>query len=532
MGGRKPDGVGTYPARPEQLLLYEVAAQQLAQMQTPVLYRESSTHAYFFVAHLDGSGQDIANLHAPASNVGVFHKQFEQIEATAGSRIAAGYVAGPGTQSNPLMRAADSAVGFSWNEKIEQAYRQLATQAQLWKAKDPDAQISVASIGYSRGAVEVPGLTRLIDHYGIADPGDLRFGRDATGNITVQSHLSPLVAAHQTAQAVVLIDPVGTGIPASYDRRLPPSVISGVTLLAADERRAAFPHTPIIHQGLSADGRFLGLTVPGAHSDAGGGNHRNGLEILAGNLLTDYINALSDTPLLHKRPLAAPEDTVVHRSEQALGGLFELGSSHAGAPRYQHPQLCVVVDPCRDSEPRDEALAGRFETQHPRNAPVPEVAHTADDARVQGPTAQVLPMQQPLLLDDAAHPQHPLYQQALAGISELDARAGRAPDVGSRQLAGTLAARAHETGLQKISHVVLGEDRTRVFAVDTPDLDAPHRRLAYTDVAAGRAQGLQASTQQVEQAEQNRLPAAERPQQMHTQMQSQMHAAPVRVHAH
>ncbi|WP_251278352.1 XVIPCD domain-containing protein, partial [Enterobacter hormaechei] len=53
-------------------------------------------------------------------------------------------------------------------------------------------------------------------------------------------------------------------------------------------------------------------------------------------------------------------------------------------------------------------------------------------------------------------------------------------------------------GLQAISHVLLSDDRTRAFAVDTPDLQAAHRRHAHVDVAAGMAQPLAVSTAQVD----------------------------------
>ncbi|MGD5182297.1 hypothetical protein QUS34_23010, partial [Xanthomonas citri pv. citri] len=100
------------------------------------------------------------------------------------------------------------------------------------------------------------------------------------------------------------------------DRRLPPSVVSGFQISAANERRGLFPVDQILPQGHSADGRFLHVTVAGAHSDIGGSYLRDGLGVRSFNLMTDYHNALLGEPLLQR--LHEPQDprlNVVHHSE-------------------------------------------------------------------------------------------------------------------------------------------------------------------------------------------------------------------------
>lgn len=114
-----------------------------------------------------------------------------------------------------------------------------------------------------------------------------------------------------------------SGKPCRHDRRLPPSVRSGFAIVAEDERRNLFQSTSIIDQGLSTDGRFLGVTTGGPQANVGGGVHLSGLSVRAGNLMTDYLNSLSDAQFLQKRPEPlAPELNVVHRSEEGLFGLY------------------------------------------------------------------------------------------------------------------------------------------------------------------------------------------------------------------
>src|SRR5690606_11731746 len=97
---------------------------------------------------------------------------------------------------------------------------------------------------------------RLVDRHGILDPAGLSFHKDASGELVATSPRPPLVPPGRTAQAVLLFDPVSTSLPQGYDLRLPASVISGFSLLARDERRILFPHTAMIDDGVTPDGRF------------------------------------------------------------------------------------------------------------------------------------------------------------------------------------------------------------------------------------------------------------------------------------
>jgi hypothetical protein len=78
-----------------------------------------------------------------------------------------------------------------------------------------------------------------------------------------------------------------------------------------------FQSLPILGRGRSSDGRFLSLSVPGSLSDVCGGYRLNGLSTRAANLLVQYINRLSTTPLLGEQPEPDEERmNVVHRSEE------------------------------------------------------------------------------------------------------------------------------------------------------------------------------------------------------------------------
>jgi hypothetical protein len=271
-------------------------------------------------------------------------------------------------------------------------YALFIDQAWKWRQADPEAQIRLADVGFSRGAEQAAGFARLVHKRGIQDHTGAVYERDSSNKITgVHYTKPPLVAPGQVIQAEGLFDAVGTGEPYKHDRRPPPSVISGLHIMALDERRGAFPSDRIIDPGLSPDGRFLGLEVAGAHSDVGGSYHRNGLAIRSGNMMMDYLNALSDQPFLQKG--IEPDDprlNVVHRSEEAFpynwmnkgprdqpGGSNErLVPEHTEIRRVNDPGSEIgyrmevirseqpgVIDP-RNAEPLDKSLLDGIE-RHP-----------------------------------------------------------------------------------------------------------------------------------------------------------------------
>jgi len=367
--GNAIDQVARRLATERDLRLFADLRQQLGHLHVPLMQQRSAQQEHLFIALFDGTGQDRQNPRQASSCIAELADQLE--ERTRSRTIKAvgwDYASGIGTQSFPPARALDGVHPYSWDERIEKMYQSLTRFSADWKRRDPDAQIRVIAVGYSRGAVLVPGFARLVDTYGVAaDPEELRFGRDRHGAITVETGLSRLAEPGTVAQAVGLFDPVATGMPRHYDARLPPSVLSGVSLLAADEQRRWFPHHLIIGQQVSADGRFVGAAVPGGHADVGGGNAATGLDVQAFNHMVDYLNTLSEQPLFSHRPVPDdPRAYVVHQQRGVTAG-WGLAMDRDGQRDMKHALAdCTVVDICGASEPVNERLAAQFSYRHPR----------------------------------------------------------------------------------------------------------------------------------------------------------------------
>ncbi|PBJ84175.1 hypothetical protein CMZ84_07000 [Lysobacteraceae bacterium NML93-0399] len=368
-GNRHPDGVRADVVTASQLESFEEVERALAGFAVPLLLDEAAVEQRLFVASFDGTGNSKRDP-AKFTNIALVDEQFRSYARAAEDRLGympvhAGYVAGPGTQGG-LSGMFDAAYGGSYEARIEDMYLQFATQAKIWLDENPDAEIRILATGFSRGAEQAAGFTRLVEERGVQNPTDATFQRNADGLIVgnVIYPNPPLREPGTVVQAAVLLDPVGTGAPRQNDRRLAESVVSGFQITATSERRNLFQGTWITDPGATPDGRFLNVSVAGAHTDIGGGYQRDGLGVLSGNLAIDYINGLIRPPPLEKRALPDdPDRYVIHRSEEHQffnrTTIFDRSGTRGMQDLLAPPALCQID--CRDAMPRNEAMAAALE---------------------------------------------------------------------------------------------------------------------------------------------------------------------------
>lgn len=368
--------VSHYAATAEHLSSYDRAADELYKFKVPALYDAKDRHSYLLIGLMDGTGNDVNKDPLHATNVARFYEQLSELQRAGHNRIFAEYEAGPGTQRNPVSETIDAATGHTSNSIAERTYDSLVVRAQKIYKLDPDAKIAVHAEGFSRGASQVPLLARMIHERGIPNLYRPEYVSDEHGNLTKtfpHFHQAP----GQTPMSVGLYDPVPTGAMTKLDRRLPPSVVSGFQINAADEKRGTFPVDRIIPVGVSEDGRFLSVSVAGAHSDIGGSYLRNGLGTRSQNLMTDYHNALFTEPLLRRLPETYdPRLNVIHRSEE--GGVFKylqyVSAADRNTPQGEVTKLMPDKGAPVPNDPLEAAVRNRPEPMSPA---VAEVAQRA-----------------------------------------------------------------------------------------------------------------------------------------------------------
>jgi hypothetical protein len=265
------------------------------------------------------------------SVVARINKQVQALPDKGVLTVAGGYVEGTYTQEGLLStpkRLLDGRFGITFEDRVETAYYQLCMQAKTWLREDPQAQIRVVGVGFSRGAEEVAALERMIEERGIRDPDAATSRMDKDGLITNIEYADRplLVPPGRTVQAALLFDPVAEGVE-RFDRRLPSSTMSTYQISAEDERRNLFKANDHVPPGFSEDNRNLNSSVGGVHGDVGNTYEENGLGVYSFNLGVAFLNRLSDRPYLQKQDI--PDDPalfVVHRSEQGMHGLYGTSS--------------------------------------------------------------------------------------------------------------------------------------------------------------------------------------------------------------
>ncbi|MGO1073409.1 peptidoglycan-binding protein [Lysobacter sp. CA199] len=435
------EDVSHFEANADRLASYDRAADDLYKFKVPALFSTNDPHSHLLVGLMDGTGNDVNQDPLHATSVARFDAQIQKLKRSGIDRIDVEYIAGAGTQTNLPAFVYDSARGSTSLDRAERMYDRLVTRAQDIYEKDPHAKLAIHLEGFSRGASQVPLLARMIHDRGIPDLSRPEYVRDERG-VPTRSYPHFHQEPGLTPMSVGLYDPVPTGVMERFDRRLPPSVVSGFQINAADEKRNKFPVDRIIPEGASQDGRFLSVTVAGAHSNIGGSYLRNGLGTRSQNLMTDYHNALFSEPLLHRLPESYdPRLNVVHRSEE--GSVFKYmghaardtpeGEVRVLVPDYSRatpavtPAGQVVHTPVHMPEELGEDVAQITERTRPvvRSLPTQMAAPPAEEAMadlLKKADVEVRPYQAPTQISPGAKV---LAAAGVAGIaaSLVDAKA-------------------------------------------------------------------------------------------------------------
>lgn len=369
-GRGNADGVEFRASTEAEIDVYRSVEQVLATLRVPQLLHDRDDRSRLFVVGLDGTGNDM-HKDDPGRHSNVA-RIYQQIAASARSDVAGGYVPGTFTQDNLLTRYVDGVSGFTFDQRVETAYWQLCEQAAKWLHENPEIEIRVLAVGFSRGAEQAAALTRVIHERGILDPhlAEVQMSSREPVVLRAKYHGEPLIPPGQTLQAALLFDPVSTGV-RDHDRRLSASVVSALQLTARDERRNAFPASQLLPPGLSREGTSLNAELPGVHSTLGNTYLQNGLGTLSHNLGVAYINRFSERPLLQKLP--EPEDPamyVVHRSDQH--SVLWSTPRDPDSPRQSRDDLAPraacrprAAPVCRQPDPVDPELLRRAEALMP-----------------------------------------------------------------------------------------------------------------------------------------------------------------------
>ncbi|OOG47797.1 XVIPCD domain-containing protein [Rhodanobacter sp. C01] len=129
-------------------------------------------------------------------------------------------------------------------------------------------------------------------------------------------------------------------------------------------------------------------------------------------------------------------------------------------------------------------------------------------------------------LDQTAHPDHALYEQARSAVHRLDATHQRTPDQHSDNLAAALVVAARRDGLSQIHHAVLSDDASHTFAVQG-ELNSPLRQFAHVQTVQAINTPIEQSSVAWQQVASSRQEHAQTQQPVsHLQEQQAQHTHP------
>ncbi len=302
-------------------------------------------------------------------------------------------------------------------------------------------------------------------------------GIESYGNQAMRQGQREAQQAHRDAQGDASLIRHGTQAVAG-------NINHGATALANSQRQAGQQTGAALLHGADAAGhgiRTLTDKAPAAGMVAGGA---------VGGLTATVATHLPVNP--HNVVNLYQTITVLQRGQTVAGeAVFRHGM--AGSVM---PSLDAAVE--KQERAAKQLLAPAHPTQPitPQDKAAPSIP-TPMPAPTMTPIVAPIPQRTGMLLDHPDHKSNSLFLGAEKGVYALDEKFNRTPDICSKQLAGTLTARAADGCLDRISHVELSEDRSRVFAMDS---SAAHQRVVFADVPSGMQQSLVVSTQQVDRA--------------------------------
>ncbi len=290
--------------------LYENSIKSFKSFKIPKIFDEKNKHDYLFIVLADGTENDLKNPNR-YTNVA---KLKEELKDNKNSNISFHYKEGVGTYEgegnlvDKTKAKLDAVFSFSHKQRVEEIYEEFSKQANIWKSKNPQANISIIEVGFSRGSGVISLLNQMIHERGIKDTVN-RVWKDGKKELTGEYLIKP----GQIPQAVLLYDPVTTNMKENLS--LSNSTISAFQINANDEYRNLFPLSQIV-KGKNQ----LQIFLSGCHSDIGGGYEKNGLALYSKDIGNKYLNKMIDTKEKlfkdTKLPLKDDPSVVIHHSEE------------------------------------------------------------------------------------------------------------------------------------------------------------------------------------------------------------------------
>lgn len=299
----------SFPLTGAQKNAFHAAVEQPPVVPDFARTGEANPNLRVFVVNFDGTQNDRTCI-PDGERATLVAACDERLQPHEGPVLQSRYYKGVGTGGSRVRRLVESAFGEGCIRNAEAAYNDLARQVSQWRQVEPESQVHVHVVGFSRGAATALDFLNLVhergalsDLYAIeGDPDDLGPGKVYT--------------------SAVLYDTVSTGQGGTLKLTVPRTCVAALHLVAGGEERTLFPLREIseaadcelsIGKNVRLPGapeiarslhyrRLHEITLPGArHSDVGGSYGDGGIREVS-QYLAESFQASLGLPIVPKKP--------------------------------------------------------------------------------------------------------------------------------------------------------------------------------------------------------------------------------------
>lgn len=305
-----------------------------------------------FIAHFDGTWNDMAEVPAGESQT-LVAKMFEDSLSVDSDHLDSNYVHGVGTRTSKTKVMLEGVTGIGCEGRAEGMHARMVKTILQWESENPNVEVHVHAIGFSRGAATALHFLNLVHSRGAYSKAEV-------------SPLNPLnMQPGQVKSSAILFDVVATGQESTLTLTVPESTQAILHLTAGGEERRHFAVTTLgdpryntkgepvesldnpewakaigvvapLGTTFAADGSFTyqriqQVNLPGArHSDVGGAYEDGGLARIPEYLARAFQRSLGIPGPTPVRPsVKSIQAARAHDSRdglelarQALGGMF------------------------------------------------------------------------------------------------------------------------------------------------------------------------------------------------------------------
>ena len=277
-------------ATAEELALYAPVSQQIQQLDNSNIFDANDSNDRLIVISFDGTrnSRDENPTYNPNVSEDEINTNPDILESLISetNTVKPIYIPGVGTDG-VVDHNVGAALGHEVVERAEFAYEQFETEVVKLFDQNPDANVHLTTLAFSRGNASQVHFANLVHNNGVPDPKNPGDFLIAPGEIQYDGFLAydPVFTTTDGTLGFPLGDRLLTGVPSSVNQV--------VEFRALHEDRNLFGLDSFVDPAFPDDPGIHSFSFAGAHADIGGGHSFGGLSYYTLDLGHQFLSRLN-----------------------------------------------------------------------------------------------------------------------------------------------------------------------------------------------------------------------------------------------